>query len=113
MIESLIKCFLFFTLLFIPITGIYYQGGSFNDYGGLDGLLARFSLGNIPQANSFCSFTYLSRRNHVEFSCHKGLIGKINHFGIMPTDSENFEENYCGTPTKYPLINDCTNLAVN
>ena len=31
----------------------------------------------------------------------------------MPTTSEDFEENYCGDPTKYKLINECTNLSVS
>jgi len=50
MIESLIRLFLLFTLMFLPVIAVYHAGGTFNETTGFDALLARFSLGNIGHA---------------------------------------------------------------
>jgi len=49
--------------MFLPIIYVYHSGGTFNERGGLDAMFAKFSLGNIGQAGSYCAFKYLSMKN--------------------------------------------------
>jgi len=66
MIESLIRLFMLFSLMFLPVIAVYHAGGTFNEASGLDALLARFSLGNLGHAESYCNFSYLSMKNVVQ-----------------------------------------------
>ena len=90
MIESMIKVFSVFTLMFTPVIYLYYIGGQYANDDGLDAKLGMFSLGNLGHSETYCehSFLALNADTHVDCPSRSGHISKIKAFGIMPNDGD-------------------------
>ena len=86
MIETMIKVFSVFTLLFTPVMYLYYVGGQYAEDDGLDAKLGMYSLGNLGHSETYCEHTYIALNANTQITCpsHSGHISKIKAFGVMP-----------------------------
>ena len=110
--------FVFFalTLLFLPVTYIYSQGGAFD---GIATPGASLTLGSLGHAGAVCVHEFTAKELPATLECRKGRISKLIHYGLMPrfpvelidTDDAGlpaYQYDWCGDRSTFPEIETCT-----
>jgi len=110
MLRALIMMFSIFTLMMIPIIGIYgsYDGlSSGNNYAK-----TKYSLGNMGFSEHICKHIFTEIDGKYRFACRTGTIASLSYQGILPYNSDDkvFQEymGYCNDPSKISAVDKCT-----
>lgn len=119
MLRMHIVVFFALTLLFLPVTYIYSQGGAFDGIAAPNSFGASLTLGSLGHAGAVCVHEFTAKELPATLECRKGRISKLIHYGLMPrfpvellgtadAGLPAYQYDWCGDRSTFPEIETCT-----
>ena len=98
-------------ILLIPTIHIFSKEGHYRH--NKNYFETQFMMGNLGQRVPRCLHYYVGYSQPMKFDCETGKIANLTAFGLMPTETKEFKNDFCGLPSDHLSIDRCNNFFLN